>query len=98
MAIKLYNLILKEYCMTEQELLTDLAVAERNMKQKSIVYSVDFFNKVADAFRLTRANSFAELINVDLRLALELLDLAIKERLIFYEPVMENELEPVAVD
>ena len=84
--------------MTEQELLTNLAVAERNMKQKSIVYSVDFFNKVADAFRLTKANSFAELINIDLRLALELRELAIRERLIFYEPVMENELETVTVD
>ena len=84
--------------MTEQELLTDLAVAERNMKQKSIVYSVDFFNQVADAFRMTKANSFAELINLNLRLALELRELAIKERLIFYEPVMVNEPEPIFVD
>lgn len=75
--------------MTEQQLLTDLAVAERNMKQKSIVHSVDFFNRVSDAFRLTKANSFAELIQTDLRLALELRELAIKEKLISRKPVKE---------
>ena len=73
--------------MTEQELLTDLAVAERNMKQKSIVYSVNFFNRISDAFKITNASSFADLVNSDLMLALELRDLAVKENLISKRPV-----------
>ncbi len=77
--------------MTEQQLLTDLAVAERNMKQKSIVYSVNFFNKVADAFRITRATSFAQLVEADLKLALVLRELAIKEKLI--DELTEEEFE-----
>ena len=68
--------------MTEQELLTDLAIAERNMKRKSSIYSVTFFKSVTDAFRTTRTNSFADLVEKDTRCALALRDLAVRENLL----------------
>ncbi len=68
--------------MTEQQLLTDLAVAERNMKRKSSIYSIDFFKNVTDAFKMTRTNSFADLIKTDPQKALALRDLAVKEKLL----------------
>lgn len=68
--------------MTEQQLLTDLAVAERNMKRKSSVYSVTFFKSVTDAFKVTATHSFADLVQKDVQVALQLRDIAIEEKLL----------------
>jgi len=68
--------------MTEQQLLTDLALAERNMKRKSKVYSVEFFKGVTKAFTSTKSTSFADLVRSDIELALTLRDLAVKENLL----------------
>jgi hypothetical protein len=68
--------------MTEQQLLTELAIAERNMKRKSAIYSVAFFKSVTEAFRSTRTHTFADLVRKDLRQAVALRELAIKEKLL----------------
>ncbi len=68
--------------MTEQQLLTDLAVAERNMKRKSSVYSVTFFKSVTDAFKSTATHSFADLVQKDISMALQLRDIAVQEKLL----------------
>jgi hypothetical protein len=68
--------------MTEQQLLSELAIAERNMKKKSSIYSVTFFKSVTDAFRRTDTHSFADLVRKDVKGALALRELALKEKLL----------------
>lgn len=68
--------------MNAQQLLTDLAVAERNMKLRSRNYSILFFNKVSDAFRQTHATSYFDLVEKDVSLALELHAVAENENLL----------------
>jgi hypothetical protein len=68
--------------MNAQELCTDLATAERNMRLRSMNYSLIYFNKVEEAFSNTRATSFLDLVESDVRLALHLREVAIQEQLL----------------
>jgi hypothetical protein len=68
--------------LDEQQLLTDLAVAERNMKHKSRRYSLNFFNKASEAFKLTRTRTYFDLVRSDVNLAVQLREIAIREKLI----------------
>lgn len=68
--------------LDEQQLLTDLAIAERNMKHKSKRYNLLFFNQTSEAFRKTKTRTYFDLVRADVNLAVHLRELAIREKLI----------------
>ncbi|MCP4132390.1 MAG: hypothetical protein GY754_15570 [bacterium] len=68
--------------MGVQELITDLAVAERNVQGKLKHAAIHFGNEVRNAFAKNKVNTYLDLVNVDLKKALELRELAVREKLI----------------
>jgi len=68
--------------MSEQQLLTDLAVAERNTKGKLKYYQLRFAEEIRDAFTKNNVNTYFDLVRKDLKKALELRELALKENLL----------------
>ena len=68
--------------MGEQELFTDLAIAERNTKGKHHLDKVYFAEAVRDAFRKTQVDTYYDLIHSDLKLALQLRTIAKNAKLI----------------
>ncbi len=68
--------------MSEQQLLTDLAIAERNTKSKLKYYQLRFADEIREAFAANNVNSYFDLVRKDLGRALELRDLAVRENLL----------------
>lgn len=68
--------------MSEQQLLTDLAIAERNTKNKLKYYQLRFADEIRDAFLTNNVNTYFDLVRKDLDRALELRDLALRENLL----------------
>lgn len=68
--------------MTEQELLTDLAVAETNMQSKLKYHRFFFRDEVRNAFSKTKVRTYFDLVQMDVKRALELRSLAIKLQLL----------------
>jgi len=68
--------------MLEQQLLMELAVAERNTSYELRYNRLRFTNEVMRVFTTKKVSTYFDLIKADARKALELRDLAIKESLI----------------
>ena len=68
--------------MTEQELLTDLAVAERNMQSKLKFRRFYFRDEVRNVFSKTKVRTYFDLVQTDLDMAIQLRDLAVKLQLL----------------
>ena len=68
--------------MLEQQLLTDLAVAEKNSWSMIKFYDVSYVDEVNYAFQKNNVFSYFDLVQVDLRKAMELRKIAIGERLL----------------
>ena len=68
--------------MLEQQLLTELAVAERNTSYELRYNRLRFTNEVMKVFSLEKVSSYFDLIRTDVKKALELRDIAKKEKLI----------------
>ena len=68
--------------MNVQELITDLAVAERRIKDVIKFRDINYGHEVDDAFEKHHIRTYYDLLQVDLEKALDLRDLAIKEKLI----------------
>jgi len=77
--------------MGEQELITDLAIAERNVNEKIKYCDVHFGNEIRNAFTKYNVNTYIDLVRADLKNALKLRDLAIKENLLYYHIEQPNE-------
>jgi len=69
--------------MEEQQLLTDLAIAEKNMRSKLKFGRPEFADELTDAFREYHVESFLDLVRADMHKAIELRQLAVKEELLY---------------
>ena len=68
--------------MGEQELLTDLAVAERNTKGKRCLEKIYFAEEVRHAFVQNHVETYMDLVRVDMSEALRLRNMAVREHLL----------------
>ena len=68
--------------MTTQQLLTDLAVAERNTKHMLKYQEISFAEEIRDAFERYRLSTYLDLVEKYPKRSLELRALAIKENLL----------------
>ena len=68
--------------MTTQQLLSDLAVAERNTKHILKYHEISFAEEIRDAFEKYRISTYLDLVEKYPQRSLELRALAIKENLL----------------
>ena len=68
--------------MLEQQLLTELAVAERNTTHNLRFNRLRYAKEVTDAFTTKNVSSYYDLVRRDAKIALQLRELAIRENLI----------------
>ena len=68
--------------MTTQQLLTDLAIAERNTKHMLKYHEIKFAEEIRDAFDRYKISTYLDLVEKYPQRSLELRALAIKENLI----------------
>jgi hypothetical protein len=72
----------EEEVMVDQQLLTDLVLAEMNIRKMIKISKISFNDVVRKTFMEYEVNSFYDLIKFDELKALELREIAKKERLI----------------
>ncbi len=68
--------------MEEQQLLTDLAIAEKNLRGRMKINRPVYADRLMDAFREYSVHSFMDLVEADINKAVELRDLARVENLL----------------
>jgi hypothetical protein len=68
--------------MTTQQLLTDLAVAERNTKHMLKYHEIKFADEIRDVFDRYKVSTYLDLVEKFPQRSLELRALAIKENLL----------------
>jgi hypothetical protein len=68
--------------MILKQLLGDLAVAERNIKDRIKYFRISFDEEVRKAFIENKVESYFDLIRADYGKAIELRELAVREKLI----------------
>ena len=72
----------KEYVMLEKQLLTELALAERNSTHELRYNRLRYANEVSNVFTMINVTTYFDLIRTDAKRALELRKLAKRENLI----------------